>query len=226
MPSRPQSEQAPAGFPCGASLFSGGGQAALRAAVEARLAEVTGVWKMRLLARELVAVLGPAIEETLVAAGLPARLRDITAVRITRGVREHGSCAIPRDRDGACRLAFSGHLFFVGNAAALVDVIAHELLHACLPPREGHGALFHRGMALLNNALGLHIEVHSETSAIRQSEALYRYKVVCSACGNTFYYLRAGAVVKHPSRYRCAKCGKNAFEIYRIANLGPGKNDG
>ena len=141
-------------------------------------------------------------------------------------MREYGSCNIPRDNDAECRLAFSGHLFFAGNAVALIDVVAHELLHACLPVREGHGENFHRGMALLNDAFGLHIEVYSEKSAIRQSEALYRYKVVCAACGNYFYYLRAGAVVRHPSRYRCAKCGKNAFKVYRIEAAENEKSDG
>ena len=79
--------------------------------------------------------------------------------------------------------------------------------------------MFHRGMAALNERLGLHIQVYSEKTAIRQSEALYRYKVVCAACGHAFYYLRAGAVVKHPSRYRCAKCGEGAFEVYRLETI-------
>ncbi len=197
----------------------------LLSATEERLTSDLHIWEKRLLARDLVGILGPAIENLLREAGGSVRLRKITSVRITRGVREYGSCNIPVANDAECRLAFSGHLFFPGNAAALIDVIAHELLHACLPTREGHGVIFHRGMALLNDALGLHIEVYSEKTAIRQSEALYRYKVVCAACKNEFYYLRAGAVVKHPSRYRCAKCGKNAFKVYQIATLKNGKTN-
>lgn len=220
MPLRPQNEVSPAGFPREAALFTEAGQAALRAAAEARLADAAGAWAMRLLARDLIDVLGPAIESVLRGAGLCARLRRVATVRITRGVREYGSCSIPRDHGGTCRLAFSGHLFFAGNAATLIDIVAHELLHACLPPREGHGEMFHRGMAILNEALKLHIRVFSEKSAIRQSESLYRYKVVCAACGNAFYYLRAGAVVKHPLRYRCAKCGKGAFKVYRLEATG------
>ena len=203
-------------FPEGSALLLESGRRDLLSAAEERLTGDLPVWVKRLLARDLIAVFGPVIEKLLRKAGLSARLRKITAVRITRGVREYGSCNIPRANDTECRLAFSGHLFFRGNAAALLDVIAHELLHACLPSREGHGEKFHRGMTLLNETLGLHIEVYSEQTAIRQSESLYRYKVVCAACGNEFYYLRAGAVVKHPSRYRCAKCGKNAFKVSRI----------
>ena len=225
MPLPPQSELSPAGMPTAVALFAPGGRDALLAAAEARLSEAAGIWRMRLLARDLIDVLGPAVESALHEAGIRAGLRRVVSVRITRGVREYGSCNIPKANDAECRLAFSGHLFFAGNAAALVDVVAHELLHACLPPREGHGEVFHRGMALLNEALGLHIEVYSEKNAIRQSESLYRYKVVCAACGNQFYYLRAGAVVKHPSRYRCAKCGENAFKIYRIAEAENEKND-
>ena len=216
MPSRPQSESSSSGMPRGEALFSPEGREALLAIVEARLSETAGVWRMRLLARDLIDALGPAVESALHDAGIDARLRRVVSVRITRGVREYGSCNIPRGEDGTCRLAFSGLLFFPGNAAALLDVIAHELLHACLPPREGHGGLFHRGMEALNGALGLRVQVYSEKTAIRQTEALYRYKVVCAACGNAFYYLRAGAVVRHPSRYRCAKCGKGAFEVYRL----------
>ena len=216
MPLPPQSELFPEGMPPWESLFSGEGRKALCDAAEARLSEASGVWKMRLLARDLIGAIGPAVESALRGAGIRARLRCVVSVRITRGVREYGSCNIPRGDDDKCRLAFSGHLFFPGNAAVLLDVIAHELLHACLPSREGHGELFHRGMEALNGMLGVHIQVYSEKTAIRQSEALYRYKVVCAACGNAFYYLRAGAVVKHPSRYRCAKCGKGAFEVYRL----------
>ena len=219
MPLPPQSELSPAGMPRGGALFAPGGRGDLLAAAEARLSEAAGVWRMRLLARDLIDALGPAVERALHDAGLSARLRRVVSVRITRGVREYGSCNIPRADDGICRLAFSGHLFFPGNAAVLLDVVAHELLHACLPPGEGHGGMFHRGMAALNERLGLHIQVYSEKTAIRQSEALYRYKVVCAACGHAFYYLRAGAVVKHPSRYRCAKCGEGAFEVYRLETI-------
>ena len=215
MPSLPPVDCAVPNLPGGDALLSAAGQATLREAVEERLTNISGVWKMRLLARDLIAVLAPAMERVLQDAGLPVFSRRVRTVRITRGVREYGSCNIPRANDAECRLAFSGHPFFAGNAAVLIDIVAHELLHACLAAREGHGAIFRRGMTRLNEALGLHIEVHSEKTAIRQSEALYRYKVVCSACGNTFYYLRAGAVVKHPSRYRCAKCGKAALEVFR-----------
>lgn len=218
MPSNPQNES----FPPGDALLTAAGREGFLSATEARLAGERLLWEKRLLARDLIGVLGPVMEKVLREAGLPARLRRIVSVRITRGVREYGSCNIPRANDSECRLAFSGHLFFGGNAEALIDVVAHELLHACLPIREGHGEDFHRGMALLNEKWGSHIQVYSEKGAIRQSESLYRYKVICTACGNEFYYLRAGAVVRHPSRYRCARCGKNAFKVYKIV---PSENE-
>ncbi len=217
--SRAGEKDAPAAsLPGGAALLGDAGRAALREAVEARLSALSGAWRMRLLARDLIAALTPAIESLLTEASRHSvALRRVETVRITRGVREYGSCTISRGDDSSCRLAFSGHLFFAGNAATLIDIVAHELLHACLPAREGHGARFHEAMRIVNRALGLNISVYSEGSAIRQSEALYRYKVVCAACGNTFYYLRAGALVRQPSRYRCAKCGKSAFKVYRLA---------
>ncbi|MBO6210308.1 MAG: SprT-like domain-containing protein, partial [Schwartzia sp.] len=165
MPLNPQNEA----FPEGEALLSESGRRAFFSVTEERLAGDPLLWEKRLLARDLVSALGSVIEKILRKAGLSARLRQIVSVRITRGVREYGSCNIPRANETECRLAFSGHLFFAGNAAALIDVVAHELLHACLPSREGHGEKFHRGMALLNEALGLHIEVYSEKTAIRQS---------------------------------------------------------
>ena len=131
MPFSPQNDVSPAGQLCGLAFPVEAGAAALRAEVEARLADADVAWKMRLLARDLIDALGPAIEKTILVAGLPARLRRVRTVRITRGVREYGSCNIPRANDGECKLAFSGHLFFPGNADALIDVVAHELLHAC-----------------------------------------------------------------------------------------------
>ena len=222
MPSLPPADCGTTNLPGGRALFSASGAASLLEATEARLANISGIWKPRLLARDLIGALVPAMETILHDAGIPVLRRRIRAVRITRGVHEHGSCAIPRGNDAECRLAFSGRLFFPGNAAALLSVVAHELLHALLPARENHGALFRRCMTLVNDALQLHIGIHSAKSAVRQSESLYRYKVVCSACGNTFYYLRAGTVVKRPARYRCAKCGHSALNVYRRTETGDG----
>ena len=126
-------------FPEGAALLLESGRRDLLSAAEERLTGDLPVWEKRLLARDLIAVFGPVIERLLRKAGLSTCFRKITAVRITRGVREYGSCNIPRANDAECRIAFSGHLFFRGNADALLDVITHELLHACLPSREGHG---------------------------------------------------------------------------------------
>ena len=83
MPLPPQSELSPTGMPRGGALFAPGGRDALLAAAEARLSEAAGVWRMRLLARDLIDALGPAVERALHDAGISARLRRIVSVRIT-----------------------------------------------------------------------------------------------------------------------------------------------
>ena len=65
MPLPPQSELSPAGMPKGGALFAPGGRDDLLAAAEARLSEAAGVWRMRLLARDLIGALGPAVERAL-----------------------------------------------------------------------------------------------------------------------------------------------------------------
>ncbi len=146
----------------------------------------------------------------------PIALRRVETCRLTRGVRQYGTCTLRRRDDGTCRLAISRNLFFPGNERNLVDVVCHEMLHACLPAREGHGPLFHEAMNALNRTYGLGIAIHSSENAIGQAAAFYRYKVTCGGCGHTFYYLRAGALVRHPRRYRCARCGKSRFAIEKL----------
>ncbi len=146
----------------------------------------------------------------------PIALRRLEACRFSRGVRRFGTCTIRRPDDGTWRLAVSRNLFFPGNERSLVDVVCHEMLHACLPPREGHGPLFHQAMDAMNRAYGLNIAVHSAESVVDQAAVHYRYKVTCGACGHTFFYLRAGALVRHPRRYRCGRCGKGRFIVEEL----------
>ena len=146
----------------------------------------------------------------------PIRMREPEHVRISSGVREYGACRLERRKQDVCSLTFSRHLFFEGNLSRLVRVVCHEMLHACLPFSEGHGKYFRFFMKKLNDAFGTQIEIHSPENAIQQAEHLYKYKVVCNGCGNVFYYLRAGSLVKHPERYRCTKCGESRFEIEQL----------
>lgn len=140
-------------------------------------------------------------------------MRRVAHIRIFRGVREHGACFIRRGDDTSCVLSFSRHLFFSGNEENLVNVVCHEMLHACLPYGEGHGTHFRFFMLKVNEALGLNIAVHSGEAVVAPAARPYRYRVTCGNCGDTFFYLRAGALVRHPKRYRCARCGASAFAV-------------
>ena len=166
------------------------------------------------LAADIIAAYRPHIEAVLAHyAGRALPLREVERIRLSRGLRELGACRIRRADDGRCVLAFSRHLFFPGNEENLVSVVCHEMLHACLPYGEGHGTHFRFFMRKLNEALGLSLAVHSAETTIRPNAARYRYRVTCGVCGNAFCYLRAGAIVRHPGRYRCARCGASAFTV-------------
>lgn len=168
----------------------------------------------RALAVAIIAAYRPAMEAILAHyAGRPLPLRQVERIRLSRALREFGTCLIRRADDACCMLAFSRHLFFPGNEENLVNVVCHEMLHACLPYGEGHGTHFRFFMRKLNEALGLSLAVHSAETTIRPNAARYRYRVTCGVCGNAFCYLRAGAIVRHPGRYRCARCGASAFTV-------------
>ncbi|MGP1470672.1 MAG: SprT-like domain-containing protein [Schwartzia sp. (in: firmicutes)] len=165
-------------------------------------------------AADIIAAYRPYFEAVLAHyAGRALPLREVERIRLSRGLRELGTCRIRRADDAHCVLSFSRHLFFPGNEENLVSVVCHEMLHACLPYGEGHGTHFRFFMRKLNEALGLSIAVHSAETTIRPNAARYRYRVTCGACGNAFCYLRAGAIVRHPGRYRCARCGASSFTV-------------
>lgn len=168
----------------------------------------------RTLVADVIAAYRPPMEAVLQHyAGRPLPLRQVADIRLSRGLREFGACRIRRTADTRCVLAFSRHLFFSGNEENLVNVVCHEMLHACLPYGEGHGTHFRFFLRKLNEALGLSLAVHSAETTIRPIASHYRYRVTCGACGNVFYYLRAGAIVRHSDRYRCTRCGASAFTV-------------
>lgn len=168
----------------------------------------------RTLAADVIAAYRPYVEMVLRHyAGRPLPLRQVERIRLSRGLREFGACLIRRADDARCVLTFSRHLFFPGNEENLVNVVCHEMLHACLPYGEGHGTHFRFFLRKLNEALGLSLAVHSAQTTIQSAAVQYRYRVTCGGCGNVFYYLRAGAIVQHPGRYRCARCGALAFTV-------------
>ena len=130
------------------------------------LAEADTDTARRQLAAAVIALYQCPIEDVLRRYwGRELLMRRIAHIRISRGVREHGACFIRRADDTSCVLSFSRHLFFSGNEKNLVNVVCHEMLHACLPYGEGHGTHFRFFMLKINEALGLGIAVHSGEAA-------------------------------------------------------------
>lgn len=183
----------------------------------AALAEAVDDAARRQLVREILKAYQPPLENILTQyMGVPVTMRRVESIRISHAVRTYGVCYLSRRDDSCCRMAFSRHLFFAGNEKNLVDVICHEMLHAALPYHEGHGQYFLFFMEKINFHLGLGIALHSPASAIGNIDALHRYRVTCGGCGQTFYYLRGGALVRHPEQYSCTLCGARKFFVDKL----------
>lgn len=97
---------------------------------------------------------------------------------------------------------------------ATKDTIIHEILHTC----EGcfnHGEPWQRAANRINSCYpqyNIKRCTSPEEKGIQLPKESYKYTVSCPSCGSTIGYNRAGKVVQHPNRYRCAKCN-GALEV-------------
>lgn len=101
-------------------------------------------------------------------------------------------------------IELSKNIMIAGNGELIMNVLAHECLHAILDRDVKHGAKFIRAMEILNHALGLHICVRvSHYKAINR----YRYVVYCPHCHKAIkYFERRGQMVKRPDLYYHSTC--------------------
>lgn len=151
--------------------------------------------------------------------------RDLDSIGIPyRCVQRWSVNTRAKKRWGDCR-ALGGGKFEISISArlladeagdqALRDTIAHELLHTA------DGCFGHRGLwkalaAEVNRRLPGY-SVSRVTSAkdkgfeakeeSPKSPVNYRYALECVKCGEVIRRQKASKAIKHPERYRCAKCG-------------------
>ena len=97
------------------------------------------------------------------------------------------------------------------------NTIIHELIH-CIPYCNDHGKIFKQYATLINEKLGYNItrlgnrEKDYEKSNMEfKDDTKYKYKVMCTKCGQTF--LRQRIKRNFKNKYRCGICG-NKFEVY------------
>ncbi len=105
------------------------------------------------------------------------------------------------------------------NDNIIKNTIMHELIH-CIPYCNNHGAEFKKYANYINSKLGYNIsrignkKLDYEKSNLEYSEDnLYKYKVLCTVCGQEFYRKRLNK--NFTRKYRCSKCG-GKFKIFQL----------
>ena len=131
--------------------------------------------------------------------------RDLFFQGFNRKVRTYGICHLDMRTPMFARISLTKHLLIQGNGEALVNVIAHEVLHGLLPFGEHHGYAFKSAMRCLNRELGLHIKVRADSELA--SAVKPKYEVYCPDCGMVIgKYYRKAKLVKYPHNYRHKGC--------------------
>ena len=120
-----------------------------------------------------------------------------------------------KTRLGVCKK--TGQSYLIEIASALLDervpeselenTLLHEILHTC------RGCMKHTGKwkqlaDKVNAAYGCNISRTASKDALPEELAHKpRYKVVCPNCGAVYERYKRSALIQHPERYRCGKCG-------------------
>lgn len=92
----------------------------------------------------------------------------------------------------------------------LIETLMHEILHTC------DGCMKHTGKwkqyaDKVNAAYGYNITRTAGREELPENisaDLKPKYRVVCKSCGAVYERFKQSAVIKHPERYRCGKCGK------------------
>lgn len=151
--------------------------------------------------------------------GIPVSRRILKDVKINPRPKKRFGCCRKEGRDFQIEISR-----FVLDApeAAVRNVIAHEVLHAC------KGALNHQDKwkeyaALMNRTYGYAIKRTNsfEELGLPKPEdrrtPVYHYIVRCKRCGKEFKRQRASKLTKHPGLYRC-QCG-GRLEVVKYSNV-------
>lgn len=147
-------------------------------------------------AAEIVSLVPAAVQPFRVSVGWP------------RGARGKGSHAIGQCWHAACSADKTREIFIspeLQDAARVLDVLAHELLHAALPPEAKHGAAFRK--------LALHIGLEGRMTATTAGPAFaaftqrtlaelppYPHAALSAAVGG-------GKQTTRMLKVQCAACG-------------------
>ena len=125
-------------------------------------------------------------------------------VRLNRRAKTRFGCCVRRG--GAYIIELSARLAGEGSEDAILQVLAHEVLHTCYGC-SNHGKRWKSYAAKMNAAYGYHISRtdNFEDLGIADDRPV-RYWVVCTRCGRHIPRMKRSPLVDHPERYRC-QCG-------------------
>ena len=149
---------------------------------------------------------------------------DTSGVEIVlsrRGVRRLGSFRYPlKGKMGALRITINASL--LDEEEAFWDTVRHEYAHALVYLRSGgvshgHDAVWKAACRELGCSPDRLAAQTEEGRAELERRA--KYKVQCTGCGQTTFYLRRGKVVDlllrgSGGQVRCAQCGGSKLKLY------------
>ncbi len=125
-------------------------------------------------------------------------------VRLNRRARTRFGCCIRRN--GAYAIELSAKLAEEGTEDAILQVLAHEVLHTCYGC-SNHGTRWKGYAQRMNTAYGYHIRRTDNFAELGiEDDRPVRYYVVCAKCGRRIPRMKRSPLVDHPERYRCT-CG-------------------
>ena len=125
-------------------------------------------------------------------------------VRLNRRAKTRFGCCVRQG--GAYTVELSARLAEDGSEDAVLQVLAHEVLHTCYGCAN-HGRRWKGYAAKMNAAWGCRISRTDrfEDLGIKVDRPV-RYWVVCARCGRRTPRMKRSPLVDHPERYRC-RCG-------------------
>ena len=131
-------------------------------------------------------------------------------VRLNRRAKTRFGCCVRQD--GTYIIELSAQLAQDGSEDAVLQVLAHEVLHTCYGCAN-HGTRWKRYAQFMNNAFGYHIQRTDDFDSLGiEDERPVRYWVVCGQCGRRIPRMKRSPLVDHPERYRCPCGGKLRVE--------------
>lgn len=144
------------------------------------------------------------------------RMDHIVAWKLHVPMRPWGHCKYM----GRCRdrfiISLSDRLCNGGRRNAIMNVIAHELVHT-LFPYDHHGGGFKRAAARLNDAYDGKYDISRlmatrKVMTIEEACNAYRYVIRCKHCGAFWGHMKACGCVTRTMDYHCGSCKSNDLE--------------